>query len=809
MVEGRQNGERRVAGPLLAVAVLIIGLVTAATVAAGLRSAQRDKADQVMDQRHAMALGAVQGEISRYRALLESLAAGSSTDDDLTWDDFDVASSPLADARLIGAAAVAYVVPVRTEEIPAAERLWRARGASGLRLRPQGDAEEHYFPIFIRALSDTGTPTSGTDLRAATELTDVLDDARRIHTTAVSDTYFLLQDRDVPAGQRQQSFVFATPIWTRANIPEFRGWMVLALRGQDFLAQILDTASQGQLSGSLIAHNSDGSQVTIVDRPVAGEPDLVRDDEFAMGERYWTLVTRADTGRLPGAGSHLPAIALALGSALSLLLAWLVFVLATGRARARTQVEIATGELRAAEERSRRQAGLLGAVLSSISDGVSMVDDTGRFLLQNPAAKRLLGINDDNDQPEQWQQHYGMFRPDGKTPFPLDEMPLIRALRGEPADGVEAVIRNPARPDGVLISIDGRPLDVSAGQHGAVAVFRDITALRRYETDLSIFAGVVAHDLKAPLAVARGHAELALDDLPEDADARDSVRRIVQVVDRMDTLIETLLAYTTARHAPLRLTAVDLSALVRDVVQERVAHLRDDQPAPQVTVGPLPPVQADPGMLRHVLDNLVGNALKYVRPGTVPQVSVTASAEADGRVRIEIADSGIGIPDAEKPRIFDSFHRTEEAAGYAGTGLGLAICQRILERHGSDIGVADNPGGGTRFHFTLPAAILPPVPDPVEESIVTSSSADPAASAASPDAAASVAGSASAAAASAAGSADSDTSADDEAVRAALERALAERAAIMNAAQLPGMGGPPPSLEESEIWRHARAHGRD
>ncbi|MEU4428790.1 ATP-binding protein, partial [Actinoplanes sp. NPDC024001] len=447
--------------------------------------------------------------------------------------------------------------------------------------------------------------------------------------------------------------------------------------------------------------------------------------------------------------------------------------------RARAQVAVATAELRTAEEQSRRQAGLLGAVLSSISDGVSMVDETGRFLLQNPAAKRLLGIAVDNDQPEQWQRYYGMFRPDGRTPFPVDEMPLIRALRGEPADAVEAIIRNEARPDGVLISIDGRPLDDSAGLHGAVAVFRDITELRRYETDLSIFAGVVAHDLKAPLALVRGHAEEALEDLPEDSEVRDSIRRIVRAVDRMDTLIETLLAYTTARHAPLRRTSVNLEPLVREVIQDRIAHRRDDEPAPQWSVGPLPPVEADPAMLRHVLDNLIGNALKYVRPGSVPRVEVTGVAEGPDRVRIEVADAGIGIPDADKPHVFESFHRTEEAARYAGTGLGLAICRRIVERHGGAVGVADNPGGGTRMWFTLPAALA----SPEEEPTVTSQQNAPAD--------------------------------DDEAVRAALERALAERAAIMNAAQLPGLGMPPgvPSApdspaEEAEPRRHAGAQGR-
>ena len=280
---------------------------------------------------------------------------------------------------------------------------------------------------------------------------------------------------------------------------------------------------------------------------------------------------------------------------------------------------------------------------------------------------------------------------------------------------LDLLVRNAGRPDGILISVDGRPLDPSAGQNGAVAVFHDITELRRYEQDLAIFAGVVAHDLKAPLAVIRGHCELAgdlLDDVPPltgttqaGADgARKALGRIAAAVDRMSALIDTLLAYTTARDAPLRLETVPLGPLVADVVQERTGHLRPEvDPLPDIYVGPLPSVTADPAMLRHVIDNLVGNALKYVPPGRQPRIDVTAVPAADGWVRLDVADRGIGIPDDEKPRIFESFHRAHSDAGYVGTGLGLAICRRIVERHGGAIAVADNPGGGTRFELSLPS----------------------------------------------------------------------------------------------------------
>ncbi|MFD0525145.1 sensor histidine kinase [Paractinoplanes durhamensis] len=571
-------------------------------------------------------------------------------------------------------------------------------------------------------------------------------------TATVSDTYILLRDRNLPVARQQHSFVFAAPIWPRTADPQFRGWLVLGMRGQDFLNAVLASVSQGQLNGELLATNTDGSRPAVAHYFVPGDPDMERRSLLDVADREWTLIIRADSGNLPGAHSALPGLVLGGGIAITLVVAGLVYVLASSRTRAVARVEAATRELRQAEEESRRQAVLLAAVMASIGDGVGVVDEHGEFMLYNPAARDLLGIDDDVHDSTQWQQHFGLFRPDGRTPFPHEEMPLIRALGGESSDGVEILIRNAARPEGILISVDGRPLDPSAGAAGAVAVFHDITELRRYENDLAVFAGVVAHDLKAPLTVIRGHCETATECLAEeDGDTGHSLTRIMLAVDRMSAMIDTLLAYTTARDAPLACVPVDLDDLVADVVQDRTGHLPSAD-RPDVIARDLPIVTADPAMLRHVLDNLIGNALKYVRPGAAPRVDVIAGPVGEGWTRITVADRGIGIPDEAKPAVFERFHRAHADAGYAGTGLGLAICKRIVERHGGEIGVTDNPGGGTRFHFTLP----------LEEYAMKLRSAKN----------------------------ESRSDAADDEARAKLERALAERAAMENTA-LPGLSALP------------------
>ncbi|MET0495606.1 MAG: ATP-binding protein [Actinoplanes sp.] len=706
----------RFVGPLLAANVLVVGLTATLLTVGGLRADQRESAARVMDQRTAVVWAAVTGETGRYRDLLRAVAAGIGTNARLTATDFAAASAPLQTAGLVGATSVAFVVATPAADVAVTQRRWRERGATGLQLAPVGRYPEHFFSIFQRSLDDSGLSPAGLDVAPADEATAALTEARRTGRATVSDTYVLLRDRGLPAARQQLSFLFAAPVYAPAaqsgEPPEFRGWIALGLHGQDFFGGVLGRASQGLVDGELLATDGDGRQVRAASYDVRGTSDLHRRATFPIADRHWTLVTGADSAKLPGAQSVMGPTVLIGGLAITAMLACLVWILATGRARARAQVLVATADLRTAEAESRRQAGLLSAIMDSLGDGVGVVDEFGAFLLHNPAARVLLGVPDDVDGPQNWQAHYGLFRPDGRTPFPLEEMPLVRALRGEPSDGVEILIRNEGRPDGILVSVDGRPLDANAaGRHGAVAVFHDITELRRYETDLAVFAGVVAHDLKAPLAVIRGHCETASDELsgapagPEVAEARAALGRIANAVDRMAALIDTLLAYTTSRDAPLKLVRVPLGPLVADVIEQRTGYPRPGGPvSPDIYLGPLPDVEADPGMLRHVIDNLVGNALKYVPVDRAPRIDVTATLAGPGTTRIEISDRGIGIPDDDKPDIFESFHRARTAAGYAGTGLGLAICRRIVERHGGTIGVSDNPGGGTRFHFTLPLA---------------------------------------------------------------------------------------------------------
>jgi PAS domain S-box-containing protein len=140
---------------------------------------------------------------------------------------------------------------------------------------------------------------------------------------------------------------------------------------------------------------------------------------------------------------------------------------------------------RRAEDALRQQTRILQSILDSMADGVVVADRNGEFMLFNRAAERMLGIGSTDSPPEQWTERYGLYRLDGITPHPTDELPLVRAIRGESADGVELFILNRNLPEGILISVNARPFKGDDGAlHGGVAVFRDVTDQKVVEAEL-------------------------------------------------------------------------------------------------------------------------------------------------------------------------------------------------------------------------------------------------------------------------------------------------------------------------------------
>ncbi|GAA3943919.1 sensor histidine kinase [Actinoplanes auranticolor] len=236
--------------------------------------------------------------------------------------------------------------------------------------------------------------------------------------------------------------------------------------------------------------------------------------------------------------------------------------------------------------------------------------------------------------------------------------------------------------------------------------------LRAQEEELAGFARAAADHLHAPLHTIAGFTELLLEDTDAALDpaTRGFLDRIGRSSDRMLKLVGDLLTYSTTSDTALKPGPVDAGGLALGVVAARLDHVDGERPS--IDVGELPPVTADPDLLGELLSQLVGNAVRFVRHGTAARVTVTAREHAPGRVRIEVADRGIGVPEDHRTRIFAPFHRAPAAEGFPGTGLGLAVCRKIVALHGGELGVEPNPGGGSIFWFTMAASPVAPAPGP-------------------------------------------------------------------------------------------------
>ncbi|MET0495831.1 MAG: ATP-binding protein [Actinoplanes sp.] len=237
-------------------------------------------------------------------------------------------------------------------------------------------------------------------------------------------------------------------------------------------------------------------------------------------------------------------------------------------------------------------------------------------------------------------------------------------------------------------------------------------ALREQEAELTGFAAAAAEHLHAPLHTIAGFTDLLREETgPQlDPETHGFLDRIGGSTQRMLTLVDELLAYSSATDAALRPEPVDAGLLALGVVAGCLDH--GDGERPSIDLGELPDVTADAELFGEVLGHLISNAVRFVRHGTAARITLAAREHSPGWWRFEVADRGIGVPEEQRTRIFAPFHRAPAAEGFPGAGLGLAVARRIVARHGGEIGVEPNPGGGSIFWFTVPAADVTPVPGP-------------------------------------------------------------------------------------------------
>jgi two-component system phosphate regulon sensor histidine kinase PhoR len=280
----------------------------------------------------------------------------------------------------------------------------------------------------------------------------------------------------------------------------------------------------------------------------------------------------------------------------------------------------------------------------------------------------------------------------GAPPAPVHEITLAGAERRDLA---------------VSISPFG---ETASGPFGFVLVFHDITELKKLETMRRDFVANVSHELRTPLTAIRGYAETLLAGALSD---RDRSRQFLAVIDRhserLSRLIDDLLTLSDLElgKTALKREAVQVEGLV-DEVFEVVGEKADRGKVTLVKAIPsdLPLLLGDADRLQQVLINLTDNAVKYTPAGG--RVTIGARQTENGSaplVEVEVADSGIGIPAEDLPRLTERFYRVDKARSreLGGTGLGLAIVKHLVQLHGGKLQITSEPNVGTTVRFAVPA----------------------------------------------------------------------------------------------------------
>ncbi|MCG0239204.1 MAG: ATP-binding protein [Firmicutes bacterium] len=374
---------------------------------------------------------------------------------------------------------------------------------------------------------------------------------------------------------------------------------------------------------------------------------------------------------------------------------------AEGRVRAYVGIARDITERRRLEEQLQAQSTRLDALLDAMVSGVLMFDNDDRCVVANGRMTEILGVGQEAliGQPRSRlaERMRHLFREPEVLTAPTETGRRCLTTREEPPRHFTEYWAPVATAEGVVL--------------GRLFTFRDVTREAEIDRMKSEFIATVSHELRTPMTSVKGALGLLLAGAAGEVTPaqRELLTIALNNTDRLIRLINDVLDLSRieAGRMELHRQPVQVAAAVRSALQELEVYRVQRQIEVATEIPPdLPPVYADPDRLGQVLVNLLGNAFKFSDPGG--RVTVRARTE-EGMVRVEVSDTGPGIPPEDLERIFERFYRVSgPTSRKGGTGLGLAICRAIVQEHGGRIWAESRLGEGSTFIFTLPIAQAPP-----------------------------------------------------------------------------------------------------
>jgi len=335
----------------------------------------------------------------------------------------------------------------------------------------------------------------------------------------------------------------------------------------------------------------------------------------------------------------------------------------------------------------------LDTILSSMGEGVIVTDGEGKVTLANPAFRSLFSLEGEVEGRSLIEIT--------RQPSMLNALRKVLRTRDEILEEISVQV-----PEEKHMLTHWVPLVEEQLLIGAVAVFHDITDLKALEKIRKDFVANVSHELRTPVSVIKGYAETLLSEgraLPQEKAALftgiiySHAERLANLISDLLTLSRIESGALTLEPVPLRIDAA-VGAAVR--LLEPKAQAKGIRIISTESLENMPAVLADPGKLEQVLVNLLENAVKFSTDhGTI----ILSAEDLGAQVRIDVTDTGIGIPPQDLQRIFERFYRVDTARSrdLGGTGLGLSIVKHIVQAHGGAVSVDSAPGKGSTFSFTL------------------------------------------------------------------------------------------------------------
>lgn len=345
-------------------------------------------------------------------------------------------------------------------------------------------------------------------------------------------------------------------------------------------------------------------------------------------------------------------------------------------------------------EKINQEKAKLDAVLSSMFEGIMVVDEKGKLLLINHSLRKQLLIDSSIEN---------------KMPIEVIRNQEIQNIVDRIISGRESLVTQEImlEPEEKIFKVNAVPIIRNNDLEGAVLVFHDITELRKLEKIRQDFIANVSHELRTPISSIKGYAETLLEGAMEDKEnLKEFINIIYKDANRLASLIDDLLDLSKIESGKMKMffEALEIEPIVKSVLSILEKNIKNKNLLVSLDIPKdLPKVLADERRITQVFLNLLDNAVKYnVQNG---KINIKAYS-VNGWVQVEISDTGIGIPEKDLPRIFERFYRVDKARSreLGGTGLGLAIVKHIIQAHRGNIWVKSEIAKGSTFFFTLPKA---------------------------------------------------------------------------------------------------------